>query len=289
MELTPKLKKAVLAAQKSEITEFFVYKKLAKYTPLVANKKILNRIADDEMRHHDFWKSLTKEKVSPSRTKIFLFTFAAHVLGLTFSVRLMERGEDFAQKTYKKLTKINPHVEQIIKDEEEHEQSLISVLKTKELQYMGSIVLGLSDALVELTGALAGLTLALQNTRLIMIVGLITGIAASLSMAASEYLSTKEEDGENPIKAALITGITYLITVALLITPFFIATNPFVALGTSLGIGVIIIFLFTFYSAVARNLSFKKKFFEMVSISLAVAAINFFIGYVIKQYFGIDA
>lgn len=288
MELTPKLKKAVLAAQKGEITEFFVYKKLAKIAPLPENKKVLNRIADDEMRHHNFWKTLTKEEVSPSRLKIFFFTFAARILGLTFSVRLMERGEDFAQKAYKKLTKLNPQVEQIIKDEHEHEQALISILKTKELQYMGSVVLGLSDALVELTGALAGLTLALQNTELIMVVGLVTGIAASLSMAASEYLSTKEEGGPNPIKAATITGITYLITVTFLITPFFIATNPFVALATSLGIGIIIIFLFTFYSAVARNLSFKKKFFEMASISLVVAAINFFIGFVIKQYFGID-
>jgi VIT1/CCC1 family predicted Fe2+/Mn2+ transporter len=47
---------------------------------------------------------------------------------------------------------------------------------------------------VELTGALSGLTLAFRNTRLIAMAGLITGIAASLSMAGSEYLATKSEE-----------------------------------------------------------------------------------------------
>ena len=70
-------------------------------------------------------------------------------------------------------------------------------------RYTGSIVLGLNDALVELTGALAGLTLALQDTKLIALTGSITGIAAALSMGASEYLSTKSEDVDrSPVKAS---------------------------------------------------------------------------------------
>ena len=72
------------------------------------------------------------------------------------------------------------------------------MIREKQLDYVGSIVLGLNDALVELTGALAGLTLALQNTRLIAIAGLITAIAASFSMAASEYLSNKSDGWHIP-------------------------------------------------------------------------------------------
>lgn len=61
------------------------------------------------------------------------------------------------------------------------------------LSYMSSVVLGLNDALVEFTGALAGFTLALNEPRLVALTGSITGVAAALSMAASEYLSTKSD------------------------------------------------------------------------------------------------
>ena len=50
-----------------------------------------------------------------------------------------------------------------------------------------------SAEMLEFTGALAGYTFALQNTRLVAVTGLITGVAASLSIATSKYLSTKSE------------------------------------------------------------------------------------------------
>ena len=77
----------------------------------------------------------------------------------------------------------------IAQDEDRHESQLLGMLDEERLQYVGSMVLGLSDALVELTGTLAGLTFALQNNRLVALSGLITGISATLSMTSSEYLS----------------------------------------------------------------------------------------------------
>ena len=64
---------------------------------------------------------------------------------------------------------------------------------------------GLNDALVELTGALAGLTFAFKDSRTIALAGLITGISASFSMAASDYLSNKaDDDGKNPTRSAIL-------------------------------------------------------------------------------------
>lgn len=60
------------------------------------------------------------------------------------------------------------------------------LLDEERLRYTGSTVLGLNDALMELTGVLAGLTLALRDTKLIVLTGAITGIAAVLSMGVSE-------------------------------------------------------------------------------------------------------
>ena len=155
---------------------------------------------------------------------------------------------------------------------------------------MGSVVLGLNDALVEFTGALAGFTLALSDSRLIALTGSITGIAAALSMASSEYLSTKSEGGEtkHPIKAAIYTGIAYIITVVALVAPLLIE-NVLIALGVMLAMALVIIALFNYYYSVARGESFRKRFTEMAVLSFSVAGISFLIGYALKTFTGIDA
>jgi VIT1/CCC1 family predicted Fe2+/Mn2+ transporter len=68
---------------------------------------------------------------------------------------------------------------------------------------------------------LAGLTLALNNAKIIAMVGLITGIAASMSMAVSNYLDAKEENNKNPLFSGYVTGLAYIFTVITLIFPFF--------------------------------------------------------------------
>ncbi len=147
------------------------------------------------------------------------------------------------------------------------------------------MVLGLNDALVELTGALAGLTFALQNTRLTAFAGLITGIAASLSMGTSEYLSTKSEsDSKSPFKAAVYTGTAYVITVLFLTYHYFLFTDPFLCLGLTILNAIIVIFIFTFYISVAKEVAFKSRFSEMVLISLGVTALTFLIGSIIRIF-----
>ena len=159
----------------------------------------------------------------------------------------------------------------------------------ERLRYIGSIVLGLNDALVELTGALAGLTLALQSTRLVALTGSITGIAAALSMGASEYLSTKTEGGDrNPIKAAVYTTSAYVVTVTVLILPYLILGSYYVALACTLVAAIAIITFFNYYITVAQSVPFKTRFFEMTGLSLGVATLSFFIGFAIRAFLGVD-
>jgi VIT1/CCC1 family predicted Fe2+/Mn2+ transporter len=163
------------------------------------------------------------------------------------------------------------------------------MIDEEKLRYVGSIVLGLNDALVEFTGALAGFTFALQSSRLVAVTGMIMGFAASLSMAASEYLSTKSESGgKNPVKASVYTGSIYMLTVFLLVLPYLLFSNVYVSLAVTLLNAIIIIFMFTFYISVAKDLSFKNRFLEMASISLGVSALTFAIGYVMKTVFGVQ-
>lgn len=282
-------RKAVLDAQRNEITEHFIYTKLAGAIADEANAAVLVRISEEEKGHYEVWKGYTNEDVAPSMTKVWFYYLVSRVLGLTFGLKLMEKGESHAQEVYDRISKVIPEAKEIEHDEHEHEQQLIGMIEEEHLQYVGSIVLGLSDALTELTGTLAGFTLALQDARLIAMAGLITGIAASLSMAASEYLSAGAAECDHDAgTAAFYTGVTYVVTVVLLIAPYLLLTNHFHALGMTLLNAVAIILAFTFYVSVAMDLPFRRRFTEMTGICLGVAALSFAIGALVRSVLGIE-
>jgi len=288
MIIDNQLKKKIMKIQRNEITEYIIYENLASAHKDKNRAAILKKISQEELSHYEFFKSLTQEAVAPNNFKVSFYTFISRIFGLTFGLKLMEKGEDLAQDIYEQLKSVSSQVERIIQDEEKHENQLIDLIDEERLKYVSSVVLGLNDALVELTGALVGFTLALQNTKLVAIVGLITGIAASLSMAASEYLSTKQEKTEkSPLKACIYTGITYLGTVALLITPYLIFKNIYFCLSLVIASAILIIFIFTYYISIAKELNFKHRFLEMAGISLEVAAVNYLIGIIIRNVFGI--
>jgi len=286
--LTSDQLKDVKQFQKNEITEYHIYKKLTNRIK-GNNAKILSDIADDELRHYHFWKDYSREEIKPNRWKVFKFYWITRIFGLTFGIKLMENGEAGAQEKYNEALSYIPEAKSIIEDEDAHEDELINMIREKQLDYVGSIVLGLNDALVELTGALAGLTLAFQNTRLIAIAGLITGIAASFSMGASEYLSNKSEgNNERALPSSLYTGVAYIITVFLLILPYLLLDNYFVCLALTLVIAILIILFFNYYISVAKDLNFKKRFLEMAILSLGVAALTFGISYFVRMFFGVE-
>lgn len=284
-----KIKKIILQFQKNEITEVNIYRGLSQMEKNPRNRDVLLKISEEESEHYHIWKRYTGVELGPDRFKVSRYIFIARVFGATFGLKLMESGEEKAQEAYEKVFQAIPEAREIKEDEFNHEKELISMIDEEKLKYIGSVVLGLNDALVELTGTLAGLTFALQNAKLVGVAGLITGIAASLSMAASEYLSTKAEGGEkNPLKASIYTGIAYVLAVTVLILPFLLLGNPFVSLLLALVSAILLIYIFTFYFSVVREVSFRRRFAEMVAISLGVAGLSFLIGLAVRQFLGID-
>ena len=287
--LSAEVKTQLLAYQRNEITEHHIYHRLARIEKSQENRRVLERIAEDEKRHYEQWKRYTGEEAQVNWTKVRIFSWISRVFGLTFGTKLMERGEVGAQQSYADLPAEIDEAKAIAEEEDEHENALLGMLDEERLRYIGSVVLGLNDALVELTGALAGLTLALQNTRLIALTGSITGIAAALSMAASEYLSTKTEAAaQEPVKAALYTGTTYVMTVILLIMPYLLLSNYYVSLACTLSTAVLIIAVFNFYISVAMDQPFKKRFAEMAALSLGIAGLSFLLGLVLRTLLGVE-
>ena len=281
---------AIERMQQGEVSEHLIYSSLAAVAS-GNNRKILLKIASDELRHYGMLKRITGKVFKPQMMRVRWYSFLARTLGLSFSLKFMESGEKGAQKAYSALAHSYPEVRKIIEDEESHESNLIGMISEERLEYASSIVLGLNDALVELTGALAGLTLAFQNGKFIAISGLVIGIAAALSMAASSYLSAAEEreKGKNPGKSALYTGITYMLTVMLLISPYFIFDSVYPALAAMISIALVVIATYTFYISTAKSQRFLPRFAEMAAISLGVTAISYCVGYAARILFGIQS
>ena len=276
--------------QQNELTESVIYEKIAAFAKGEENQATLHRLAREEKAHYEIWKRYTGIEMEPQMGKVRKFTLIARILGFTFAVKLMENGEENAQEEYALLAQEVEESIQIRADEEKHEQALLEMLDEETLHYVGSMVLGLSDALVELTGSLGGFCFALQNNRLIALSGLIVGISATFSMASSEFLSARSEGRSDALKSCSYTGIAYLFTVIALIAPYLLfPTGQYLAaLVCMLLVVVAIIAGFTYYTSVAQGEPFKSRFLEMALISISVAVMSFFVGILAKKFLGVD-
>jgi len=288
--ITPDLMKRLLSMQRDELTGSILYGRIAARQKDENNKRAFEEISRVERGHYETWRAYTGRDVAPDRAKIVLFTLLSGLLGITFTIKFFEKGEDLGLADLRAIRVELPELRRVIADEEAHEAKLLEMIDEERLHYVGSIVLGLNDALVELTGTIAGLTFALANNRLVALSGIITGVSATLSMAASNYLAKRAEGNGEALKSSAYTGAAYLLTVVAIVLPYLLLPNELylLAFGIMIFVVVLIILAFNYYISVAQDLPFLKRFGEMVAISLGVAALSFVIGLVAKQLLGID-
>jgi len=268
---------------REESLAYHLYMRIAKRQKKPENRIILEGIALQEKKHLDIFNSYLGKKavnieVKRPSIKLMFYTVIMYTLGIIFTLRIFERLEAHSRKSYRAVIDEIDELKDILKDEKSHEEALINILNDEKLLFASSIVLGMNDALVEISGALAGFTLAINDSLKVGTLGLITGISAALSMAASEFLSRKQDDEENPLIYALYTGIAYVIVVSLLILPYFIISIPLVSMGVMIGIVIFIIFAFNYYISIAKKQPLFKNFITMTLIALVVASISFLIG-----------
>ncbi len=282
----------LLLLQRNEVSEYHTYMWLAERIRNEGNRAILKRIANEEMEHYEILKGLTGCDAKPWKGRVFWYRWLSRLFGLSFGLRLMERGEGITEALYGRLKEEYPELAKPFLDEQRHEADVLALFEEEVIEYAGSVVLGLNDALMELTGALAGLTLALPNGRIIAMIGFITGVAASMSMSASEFLSSQEEsgrqEGKSPLKSAAYTGIAYILTVLVLIAPYLLIENVFVAAAVMMSLNFLIILSYNFYITTAKGLSLWRRFGQMAIISLGVAGISFLLGMFARVLFGVE-
>ena len=291
VQIGNELMKLVKKAQIDEERGAIIYEFMAKKEKNEENKKILMQMSKDEKKHAEVWKNITKKNLKPSKLSILKFKVLTIIMGITFVIKTMQRKENLAQHEYEKMKEELPEAAKMLEDERRHEKELYNMIDEERLNYIGAMVLGLNDALVELTGAIAGVTFALANTKLVALTGIVTGISATFSMTASNYLAERADNNPNALKSSIYTGVAYLITVALLVLPYLLLPTYMyiIAFAIMIATVIFIIMFFNYYISVAKEEPFLKNFVTMAIISLSVAVISYIIGILAKKLLGIDA
>ena len=282
--------KKALKQQQNEINDYALYSLLARREKELHNKSVYESIAQEEKQHYEFWKKITKKELQPSHFFLAWYILLTTLFGTSFSLKLAEKREGDAENFYKSLFDIYPEAREIYSQEMKHERELIDILHDKKLLYAGAIVLGMNDALVELTGTLSGIALAFDKSMVVGVTGAIMGIAASMSMAGSSYLEAKENPDEelSPLVYAAYTGVSYIATTFFLVLPFFVFSSINVSLISMFVAAFIAILLYNFYISVAKDQSFLHRTVQMLFITFGVALISFTIGYGVHHYLGIQ-
>ena len=275
----------------NELTEHVVYGRLARMERDPANRAALERLSAQEHAHYEFWKSLLpgEEKATDAAPRIrtrghatWSIPLLRAVFGVTFITKFLELHEEDAVRKYESIMDAIPEshrarFREIIEDERTHERTLIGQLKEKRVSYIGFIVLGLADAIVEITGVHAGFLGVTGSTLIAGIAGVIVGFAASISMGSASYLQAKQETSDrSPLASGFATWASYFSSVILLALPYFLIRVMLPAFAVSTSIGIALVAAFTFYGAVVFDRKFWREFGETVGLMLGTALLYFF-------------
>lgn len=272
-----------------------VYTALANAEANAQRKQLLQALARTEYDHHLFWKELAGRDATPvNKLRIRLLLLMRKIAGLMFTMKFLERHEHHVVEQYRQWLPAldgehRAKFEQILKDEEEHESQFMAQVDEAIVRYVGFVALGLSDAIIEITGVHAGFLGVMGSTLVAGIAGLVVGFAACISMGVAAYLKAKSETRQSPLTSAFITSLSYLVAVIVLAAPYFLTESMPVAFGVSLLFAVLMSVAFTFYVSVVNETRFRREVVENTLLLLGTAVATYFFGEALGAIFGVRA
>jgi vacuolar iron transporter family protein len=291
--LSPELVKLAAKSARDEYTDGRVYQMLSQHEKNHAFKKALEDLARGEQSHYEFWKAYTPDiPVKVKKLKVYFTLLLRLTLGLTFTMKFLERHEDALHERYRQMMKSIPQADkarfEAMMEEEEHQESLLmGEIHEGRVKYMSFIVLGLADAVVEISGIHAGSLGIYNRTELAGLAGVVAGMAASIAMASAAYAQAKQGFEGSAKWSAIYTGVSYMFTAIFLALPYFLTVNMYVALGASLIVGVALVAMMTYYDTVISARKFKRQFAEIAGIILAATFALYIAGSLIGRLLGI--
>jgi vacuolar iron transporter family protein len=283
---SPEVVRLIKRAQVNEVTEYHIYKHLARKVKSPANKSVLNKIANEELEHYRFWMNFNDE-VEPRWWEVRLYIIFTHLFGLVFSLKLMERSEMYAQKNYLKLASVIPEVTKIAQDETNHERALLNLISDIRLKSFGAWLISINLVLFVSAGIIAALYLFINQNSVSGFI--LTGTAGLVSLA--DFFNTfllksagklKMEQFVRSLKR-LVSGI---FTGVLISLPLFFIETRNLAFAISAAVLVSISLLLNFYQAIISDQPVFTKLWRVLLsfliIFLSVVVVAFLSGYFIE-------
>ena len=291
--LSPELVKLAAKSAQDEYTDGAVYRALSRHEKNQSFRKALEDLARGEQSHYEFWKAYAPEaEPRVNKLKVYVTLILRIILGLTFTMKFLERHEDALHMRYREMVEKIPaadkaRFEAMMEEEEHQEDLLMGQIHEGRVKYMSFIVLGLADAVVEISGIHAGSLGIYNKTELAGLAGVVAGLAASIAMASAAYAQAKQGFEGSAKLSAIYTGVSYMFTAIFLALPYFLTVSMTFALGTSLVIGVILVAMMTYYDTVISARKFKRQFAEIAGIIMAASLALYIAGTLIRQILGI--
>jgi len=168
--------KAAKEFYEDEYNDSVLYAQLAKYEKNEELKREFLRLANIESAHAKFWhdflikRNAKLPKAKISRFKINIVKLLRKALGPGAVASLLEMGENSAiQKYYSFLSSYmlsedeKAELAKVIVDELEHERFFYESKKKFHVENVRDLVLGMNDGLVEILGAVTGLSAVYVN------------------------------------------------------------------------------------------------------------------------------
>jgi VIT1/CCC1 family predicted Fe2+/Mn2+ transporter len=286
------LQKVARVRMSDEWSDFTLYDRLAKTvgadSPFAG---VLKTLSTTEHGHYEFWKKyVPDEQPKLAKLKLYWILFLRRFFGLTFATRYLDRHEAKVVVEYRGLAELIPESDRaafdaMVADEKEHEKAFALKVESSAVRYISFVVLGLADALVEISGIHAGWLGLFDKTEIAGLAGVIAGGAASLAMASAAFAQAKQGFQGSARLSAVYTGVSYFVTAVILATPYFLTTNMLLALFSSLSLAVVLLAISTWYSIVIQQKFFLRDFVEILAILFATTIVVFALGAFVSAEF----
>ncbi|MEM3185920.1 MAG: VIT1/CCC1 family protein [Conexivisphaerales archaeon] len=295
MEGEQTLQQVALEGCRDELKDKEVYQRLARSFKDKNHmySQIFNELADTEQKHYSFWtKYCPTEKAQPSKFQIWLILFLRYIFGVTFAIKLLESHETKTIEKYKSVSHMIPDedrskFEEMLSDEVDHEKRFRDQVQSSYIKYISFVILGLADAIVEISGIHAGSLGIYNSTEITGLAGVVAGAAASIAMASAAYAQAKQGFAGSASVSAFFTGISYFVSAVILASPYFLTKEMVIAIVVSLILGIAIVGTTTYYNSIISETKFLRDFAELVAIMLAATAVLYLFGEGIRIFTGI--
>ena len=261
-----------------EYTDYLVYKHLAesRRTKDPKLKAILNKLSSAEYKHYEFWRKYSPEKeIRPSMSTVYLTLFLRFIFGVTFATKYLEKHEDDVVKRYKSVSHLIPEsdksgFDEMVADEVEHEEAFLTETEGKYIKYISFVVLGLADAIVEISGIHAGSLGIYDRTDSPDSLASLRETAVLLRWRQLLMHKAKQGFQGSASISASFTGISYFVSAIILATPYFLTKVMYIALGTSFTLAILIIAFISYYNSIISESHFLRDFLELAGITVGV-------------------